>query len=60
MEVQHTFRTAERRSMVRANLYALLCTLILAASSLVLLRPGTVWAGLPVAAAASRVTRRHP
>ena len=55
MEVQHTFRTAERRSMGRANLFALLCTLILAAYSLVLLRPGTVWAGLPVAAATDRV-----
>ena len=41
--------------MVRANVFALLCALILAAYSLVLLRPGMVWAGLPSAAASSRV-----
>mmetsp|Transcript_18267 Transcript_18267/g.40662 ORF Transcript_18267/g.40662 Transcript_18267/m.40662 type:complete len:231 (-) Transcript_18267:173-865(-) len=53
-DAQQSFRTAERFSMARANLFALLCALILAAYTLVLLRPGAVWAGLPAAAAASR------
>lgn len=52
-EVQ-SFRSTERTSMARANLFALECVVIMAGYALVLMMPGLVREHVPSAAAASR------
>eukprot|EP00927_Polykrikos_kofoidii_P018241 TRINITY_DN18419_c0_g2_i1.p1 TRINITY_DN18419_c0_g2~~TRINITY_DN18419_c0_g2_i1.p1 ORF type:complete len:224 (-),score=24.99 TRINITY_DN18419_c0_g2_i1:118-789(-) len=48
-------RTISRRSMLRANIFLIECAFVLAAYLFVLLTPGLVWDGLPVASCRLRL-----
>lgn len=52
---EQSFRTAKRTSMLRANVFAMMCMVMMLVYSLVLLRPGLLWTDLPVPKADTRL-----